>query len=132
VPLPDRHADEETREIQAAAFEAWLSAKNAVDAWKAEEQRLRMALELALGDADAATINGRKVLTNRFTDRIAVKRLQEDYPSLTEHYMRDTMVSEFDTASFLRVHPEIAEKYRVRSFRLVAKATEVESDDQGS
>jgi hypothetical protein len=30
------------------------------------------------------------------------------------------------------VHPEIAEKYRVRSFRLVAKATEVETDDQGS
>jgi hypothetical protein len=132
VPVPDRHADEETREIQAAAFEAWTNAKNAVDAWKAEEQRLRMALELAMGDADAATINGRKVLTNRFTDRIAVKRLQEDYPSLVEHYMRKVEVPEFDLASFLRVHPGIAEKYRVRSFRLVAKATEVESDDQGS
>jgi hypothetical protein len=132
VPVPDRHADEPTQEIQADAYAAWSKAKAASEAWKAEEQRLRTILELAMGDADAATINGRKVLTNRPTRRIAVKRLMEDYPALVEHYMRPVTTTEFDEASFIRVHRDIAEKYRVRSFRLVAEPTEVETDDQGS
>lgn len=128
MPLPDKHAGEETREIQAAAFEAWTSAKNAVDAWKAEEQRLRMALELAMGDADAATINGRKVITNRVTEKVATKRLMEDYPDLTEHYMIDTVVHEFNLSAFTIVHRDIADKYRVRSFRVVAKSTVEEEE----
>jgi CRP-like cAMP-binding protein len=132
MPVPDRHANEPTREVQAEAYSAWVRAKTAAEAWKAEEQRLRSILELAMGDADAATINGRKVLTNRFTERIATKRLQEDYPDLTEHFMRDQVVHEFDLTSFLLVHRDIAEKYRVRSFRVVAEPTEVETDDQGS
>jgi len=132
VPVPNKHANEVTREIQAEAYFAWIRAKTAAEAWKAEEQRLRAALELDLGDADAATINGLKVLTNRPTERIATKRLQEDYPDLTEHFWRDSVVHEFDLASFLLVHRDIAEKYRVRSFRVVAEPTEVETDDQGS
>ncbi len=110
-----------------------MKARTAAEAWKQEELRLREALELAMGDADAATVDGHKVLTHRYTDRIATKRLMEDNPDLVEHYMVDTVVNEFDLASFLRVHRDIAEKYRVRSFRLVAKSTvEVENDDQGS
>jgi hypothetical protein len=132
MPVPDKHANEVTREIQADAYAAWIRAKTAAEAWKAEEQRLRAALELALGDADAATINGLKVITNRPTERIATKRLQEDYPDLTEHFMRDQVVHEFDLASFLLVHRDIAEKYRVRSFRAVAEPMEVKTDDQGS
>ncbi len=130
--VPDKHADEPTQEIQESAFEAWFNAKQAAEAWKAEEQRLRVALELAMGEADAATINGRKVVTNRFTDRIAVKRLQEDYPALTEHYMRPVTKTEFDVDSFLLMHREIAEKYRVRSLRLVTKSTVEVENDQGS
>jgi len=132
MSVPDKHANEATREIQAEAYAAWTKAKAAADAWKVEEQRLRTILELAMGDADAATINGRKVLTNRPTKTVAVKRLMEDYPDLTQHFMRDNVVHEFDLTSFVLVHRDIVEKYRVRSFRAVAEPTEVETDDQGS
>ena len=132
MPVPDRHADEVTQEIQESAFEAWLNAKQSAEAWKAEELRLRAVLEAAIGEADAATVNGQKVVTNRPTERIAVKRLQEDYPALTEHYWRDNVVHEFDLSSFVRVHREIAERYRVRSLRLVTKSTMEVENDQGS
>jgi hypothetical protein len=132
MSVPDRHVNEATREIQAELLESWKDAKWAAEAWRGEEQRRRERLELAMGDADAATINGRKVLTNRPSRRIAVKRLMEDYPALVEHYMRPVTTTEFDEASFVRVHRDIAEKYRVRSFRAVAESPEGEKNDQGS
>lgn len=132
MPVPEKHADEPTQEIQEQAFAAWLNAKASAEAWKAEELRLRGILEAALGNAAAGTINGRKVLTNRPTDRVAWKRLQEDYPDLTKHYWRDVVVNEFDATTFLRTHRDIAEQYRVRSFRAVADTVEVETSDQGS
>ena len=130
MPVPEKHADEPTQEIQEALYAKWCAAKAAADAWEAEEKRLRELLEQALGDALAGTIDGRKVLTNRPTARVAWKRLQEDYPDLTKHYWRDVVVNEFDGATFLRTHRDIAEQYRVRSFRVVADAVEVETSDQ--
>jgi hypothetical protein len=132
VSVPDKYASESTQEIQANAYLAWIKAKTAADAWKAEELRLREVLELAMGDADAATIDGQKVITHRYTDKIATRRLMEDYPDLTEHYMIDSVVHEFNLSAFLLTHGDIAEKYRVRSFRVVAKSTVENNDDQGS
>lgn len=72
------------------------------------------------------------MFTNRPTDRVAWKRLQEDYPDLTKHYWRDVVVNQFDAATFLRTHRDIAEQYRVRSFRVVADTVEVETSDRES
>jgi len=122
VSTPAPYADEPTQEIDRAIFAKWQEARSNADAWMKEAQRLRAHLESMIGDSFAATIDGIKVLTYRPGSKYATAAIRRDYPDLTQHFMTTRLVEELDVDRFLMVHPEIAEKYRVRSFREVDSA----------
>jgi hypothetical protein len=121
VPVPDKHAEEPVTEIDKDYFKLWKEARAAADAWNKEVVRLRGLLEeqLKAARATAGTVDGEKVLTFRPSNTYAVAQLREQYPDLTGHFMKHTMVTELDIAAFAAAHPDIAEQFRSRSFREV-------------
>ena len=119
MPVPDKHAEEPVVEIDKDYFKLWREAKDAAAAWEKEVTRLRALLEEQLGRNTAGTIDGEKVLTWRPSATYAVARIREEFPDLTEHFMKHKMVKELDIEAFAAAHPDIAEQYRSRSFREV-------------
>lgn len=115
MPLPDKHANEPTIEVDADIYKALLEAKQAVDAWTKEYNRLKARMQESIGSAYAATVNGEKVLTYRPKESYAQASLIKDYPDLTQHYFELQVENTFNMAKFSQDHPEIAEKYRVRA-----------------
>lgn len=124
MPVPDRHADELTAEIDRDHFKAYREAKANADAWAKEANRLRGLLEAQLGNAFAATIDGTKVLTYRPSNGYASTAIIKAYPDLVGRFMRQDVNYVLDTDAFARAHPEIAERYRIRSFREVPQSDE--------
>ena len=116
----DPHADESTAELDPVTYQDYMNARDAVMSWTAEAERLKALLDQQLGDAYAGTINGRKLVTHRPESRYRVSQLERDYPELTQHYLKERLVTELDMDTFAKVHPEIAEQYRTRSFRTLA------------
>jgi hypothetical protein len=119
VPLPDPHADEPTIEGEGFLVDNWRQAQRNADAWQVEANRLRAKLEEIIGDAYALTIDGVKVITNRPTVRYAEARIKQDFPDLVQHFTKPTFQEKFDVGAFAAAHPDIAARYRVRSFRQV-------------
>lgn len=117
MPLPDPHADEMTVELDEYLLRRYREAAVNADGWTKEAKRYRTMIEERLGSAFAATVNGEKVITYRPTSGYASSQIQKDYPELTQHYMRPATGEEFDLDLFVKAHPEIAEQYRIRSFR---------------
>jgi hypothetical protein len=130
MPVPDKHDGEPSVEVQDGLFADWLAAKGKADAWKKEEARLRAELLEQLGDATAGTVYGNKVVTYRPKAVYAKAAIIRDYPDLAQHYMRPETTDVFDIDAFVRTHRDIAEKYRVREFRLAVDLKEEESDGQ--
>jgi hypothetical protein len=122
MALPDKHKDEPTTEVSADAYTKWVEAKNNAVQWGKVAAAYRTLLEQQMGDAFAATVDGIKVLTHRPADTYATARIQKDHPQLTQHFLRHEMVETFDVQKFAAAYPEIAEKYRVRSFREVEQS----------
>lgn len=119
MPLPDPHATEPTVEGDANLFERWRQAQRNAEGWQTEADRLRSKLEEIIGDAYALTIDGVKVITNRPTVRYAEARIKQDFPDLVQHFTKPTFQEKFDVGAFAAAHPDIAARYRVRSFRQV-------------
>lgn len=119
MALPDKHQDEPTVEVDANVYKLWVEAEHNAKQWKRIADGYRATLEQDIGDRFAATVDGVKVVTYRPSEGYAGARIQKDYPDLTAHFVRHEMVSKFDVDLFARVHPEIAEQYRIRSFRQV-------------
>lgn len=117
MPLPDPHADEPTVELEGDLWKLWNQARTNAEGWSTEADRIRKRIEERIGDAYAATVDGVKVLTYRPTKKYAEARLRKDYPDLTEHFILVQKVEVLDTDKFAAQHPEIAERYRVRSLR---------------
>lgn len=117
MPVPDKHVDEPVTEVPEGLYRQWLRAKASVKAWEEEAERLRKILEEALGDATAGTIDGVKVVTFRASTGYAWRRIMDDYPDLAEHFTQRKVVKELDMDRFAVAHPDIAEIYRIRSFR---------------
>ena len=118
MPLPDPYADEPTTELDAEIYKLWQQARSNADGWVKEADRLRARLIIEVGDNTAGTINGVKVIYYRPSDSYATARLVKENPELTQHYMITPDPSEvFDLDHFKQVHPDIAERYRVRTFR---------------
>lgn len=114
---PDPYASEETVEIDATLHAKWLEAATNAKQWQQEADRLKAALVQEIGDAYAGTINGYKLITYRPEERYAVARLRKDYPELTEIYVAPVTSYEFDMERFRKAHADLADQYRVRSFR---------------
>jgi hypothetical protein len=119
MPVPEKYSDELAVEIDKDKLNLWRKARDSAKAWEEEAARLRKEIEETMGSATAATVDGVKVITYRPGNAYAAKRIQEDYPDLAEHFIVRSFVAELDTVQFAAAHPEIAEKYRVRSFREV-------------
>jgi hypothetical protein len=117
VPLPDPYADEPTAELDPDYVKLWREAEAAKKAWEKEAGRLRGILEDQLGHAHAGTINGEKVIYYRPQKNYAGQAIRRAYPELTEHFLKRVVVEEFQAEEFARAHPDLAEPYRVRSFR---------------
>lgn len=115
----DNYKDEPVAEIDRDIYFAWLKAKADADRAKAEAERLRIKLEAMVGKAQAGTIDGIKVLTYRPVEKYREAALRGAYPALTDLYMTEKTVVEFDVAAFAKMHPDEAEQFRSRQFRVV-------------
>ncbi len=120
MPVPDKHADELTQEIGTHLYLRWQEARSAEKAWKEESERLRKEIEAQLGTATAGTISGEKVVSYRPGEGYAWRRIMDDYPDLAEHFVVRRTVNELDVDRFAAAHPDIAEVYRIRSFREIS------------
>lgn len=118
MPVPGKHDNESRTEIQAETYERWLDARDQAVAWGRRAADLRAKLEDQLGFSTGGLVDGKLVVTYRYKEKYAVAALVRDYPDLTEHYMRTREVSELDIDTFAGVHKDIADKYRVREFRI--------------
>lgn len=119
MALPDKHADEPTKEAEPGLWFKYTEAHNARVQWERLEKLYRDQIVADLGDSFALTVDGKKVATYRPQVNYAVAQLQKDYPNLTEHYTHTVPKTVFDIELFAKAHPEIAEKYRIRAFKEV-------------
>ncbi|HSJ75803.1 MAG TPA: hypothetical protein VK899_06455 [Gemmatimonadales bacterium] len=121
MPLPDKHANEPTRDLNPDLWKRYQDAVDAMKRWEAEANRLQAMLLQELGDAYAGVVNGQKVVSHRPKDQVAWKRLRDDYPDLVPHFMMWKTEQKFDEGRFTEAHPEIVEQYRVRAFTMLGE-----------
>lgn len=123
--LPNKWSNEVTAEVSAEKWARRLEYLANAAAWKAEADKLTAELRQEAIDAGATALvaDGRKVATYRPIDKYAEASLRREHPEVTQHFMREKTVDVFDIELFVKVHPEIAEPYRVRAFKEVETAT---------
>lgn len=119
MPLPDEYADEPAVQVAADLYEEWVEMTKRIAKLQAYADDLKAALIKQIGDAHAGMVGNRKVLTHRPENRYATARLMKERHDLTQHFMRTVQKEEFDLEAFKVRHPEEAEQYRIRSFRLL-------------
>ena len=119
MPLPSPHADEPSVQLDPALVIAWREAEQKAADFKKEADRLKGLLMAAMGDFPAGKVGDDKVITYRPSDAWATARLVKENENLTQHFYRPVTKDVFDLESFRLRHPEVAEKYRIRTFRAV-------------
>lgn len=124
MSIPDPYANEPTAEVDRDHYLAWVKAKDAAARWHKEADRIEQLLKKSLADAHAGTLNGVKVLTNRPQKNYAAAAIRRDYPDLAQHFLQRVVKEEFQVDDFAAAHPDIAEAYRIRSFRMVVGAND--------
>jgi hypothetical protein len=117
MPVPGPHDDEFTVELEPDLWRRYREAVANSVGWKRVAEDLRSELEARLGQATAGTVEGKKVVYYRPADNWAVARIKADYPDLAAHFIRLKEQEVFDIEGFRANHPDIADKYQVRSFR---------------
>ena len=121
MSLPDKNADEPVVEIESELWQLYLEYVRNSQEWRKLADELLKKIKEQVGDAYAVVVDGEKVATYRPTAKYAEASLIKDYPDLARHFVRSETKDVFEIKRFARLHPEIAEKYRVRSFREVEK-----------
>lgn len=116
MPLPDPHADEPAIEIPEELWRKREVCLEEAARWQRLADEATTQIKEIMGNATAALVAGMKVATYRPSRRYAIATLIRQNQELTEHYMKDVLKREFDLEAFIKVFPDIAEKYRVRSF----------------
>ena len=116
MPLPDPYANEPTVEVPEDLWRLWQEYEANASAWKREADKVKSRIIEHMGEATAVLVAGAKVASYRPTARYAEARLVKDYPDLSQHYFREEVRNVFDMDLFAKMHPDIAEQYRVRSF----------------
>jgi hypothetical protein len=117
MPLPDPFFNEPFVQLDPDKVKLWRQAVDAARAWGEEAEKRRDELIADLGDAHAGKVGDDKVITYRPETRWAEARLVKENPDLAQHFFRSQTREVFALTEFREHHPEIAEKYRVRSFR---------------
>jgi len=113
----DPHEDEPTVELDSAIWDAYHRARRAADQALKDLDNIKNDLILALGDAHAGIVEGRKVVTFRPQRRYAEAQLRARYPDLTQHYLTSKLVEVLDVNRFGAAHPDILEQFQVRAFK---------------
>lgn len=116
----DPYANEPAVDLDPVTFHAYMEAEQNAEAWKKEAVRLKKELIDELGDATAGLVDGHKLVTYREQQRWAESTLIKENPDLAQHFITARYQDVFDMDKFRAHHPEIADKYRVRSFRSIA------------
>src|SRR5262245_40603288 len=117
MPLPDKYANEPTIELDPDKVTLWLNAQDAANQWQAHADGLKKELMATMGDAHAGTVEGRKVITYRPSDKWATARIMNDYPDIANHYMVERRIMQLDVDAMLQQHPDVVNQYQVRQFR---------------
>lgn len=117
MALPDRYENEDVVEIPADLYQSLLEASAHADGWAKIRDGYKVKIRALIGQAQAAMVDGIKVVTYRPSNKWAEARIVKDHPDLAEHFMRQETREVFDLEAFRIRHPEIAEAYRVRQFR---------------
>ena len=117
----DPHEDEPTVELDSAIWDAYHRARRAADQALKDLDNIKNDLILALGDAHAGIVGGRKVVTFRPQRRYAEAQLRARYPDLTQHYLTSKLVEVLDVNRFGAAHPDILEQFQVRAFKAVSE-----------
>lgn len=117
MPIPDPHTNEPTIEADRALVVQYQQAAGNAAAWQAIADRLKAQMQEQIGDNYALTLDGEKVFTYRPTRGYAEAQLRKQYPDLTQHFFRTEARQVFDMEAFAIRHSEIAEQFRIRSFR---------------
>jgi hypothetical protein len=117
----DQYADEPAVPVDPELYRNWRDAQDAVNKWQAYVDKYADEIRLQIGSAHAGLVDGVKVVTNRPQNRWSVAGLQRDHKSLTQHFVREVTKEEFDLQAFSAKYPDIAEKYRARSLRVMAE-----------
>lgn len=119
MPLPDRYKDEPVVQLDPELVTNWREARANAEAWQVIADNLKDQLVKEIGDAHAGQVGEDKVITYRPSERYAEARIQREHADLVQHFMRTKTQQIFDIDAFRKRHPEIAEQYHVRQFRLV-------------
>jgi hypothetical protein len=88
-----------------------------VKKWEAERAQARAEMAKILGEAEAATINGKVVIHFERINKMRTKELQKDHPDLYRIYTREVTKEEFDPEWFRRAQPELYREYQTRVLR---------------
>ena len=124
MPLPDPYTDEPAVQVNEDLYRHWRELESfALQYAKAAEAAKALIIQ-QMGDAHAGLIGEDKVVTNRPTKRYATARIMSEREDLAQHFMHEVTNKVLDLEAFRIRHPEIAEKYRVRSFRVVGGGDE--------
>lgn len=118
MALPDKYENEDVVEIPADLFANLQEATAHADGWAKIRDGYKKRLQALIGKAHAGMVDGVKVITYRPSNKWAEARIIKDHPDLVEHFMREVTRDVFDIEAFRLRHPEIAEAYRVRQFRM--------------
>lgn len=120
MPVPGPHDKESTVEIPGGLWRSYLDARKSREDWEVHEKFYRERIEKLLGDARAGTVGGVKVVSYRPADKWSGVGIRKEHPEIAEHFVVSRQVEEFDVAAFVAQHPDLAEPFRSRSFRLVS------------
>lgn len=118
MALPEPRPEEDAIEVDRDTAKLLQEARDAMKAWEEEVERLKKKLQDEMGDATAATVDGRLIATWRPKETYREAALVKDNPDLTQHYMETEVVTKFNMGRFAEMHPDIAAKYQSREFRL--------------
>jgi len=114
----DQYENEPTTQISPDLWDQYQDALRAVAKWEQHLDLLKLKLKTELGDAHAGMIGDRKVVTYRPINTYSVAGIRRDYEELAQHFEHEVTRTEFDLAAFSAQHPDIADKYRTRQFRV--------------
>jgi len=124
MPLPDPYAEEPAVQVNEDLYRHWRELELFALQYAKAAEAAKALLIQQMADAHAGLIGDVKVVTNRPTKRYATARIMTEREDLAQHFMREVSRKELDLEAFRIRHPEIAEKYRVRSFRVVGGSDE--------
>jgi hypothetical protein len=119
MAVPQRKNPDETVEVPADLVAKYQEAEVNASAWAKIRDQYKSQVQALLGSATAATVDGEPVFTYRPSEKWAEAQIIKHYPDMVQHFMRVEQREVFDLEAFRIRHPQIADQYRVRTFRAV-------------